>query len=515
MADRFIIYCVFLLLSASCSYAQKRQTIDRTKKIIVAKKKSSVGASSTKSSARPKSSSTVRKKSSGSSTKVTNKTVKRAYLMISSESAHFGSEGGTMTFTVSSSGPWYVNVNTASWGHVTRSGNTLTLRVEANTGITSRSDYFKIKSGNIEKRIDIYQNGAAMASKHATIKKITVSNDADVDGKKGLAVHVTFDISGMKGKNGMVACYFYDSNGNALIDTNNSYGTDGSYSQVAVSKSITPRYDNSTYSDLEIKIPYDELHLSGTYSRTLRADVVIWDYSTSEYRQLVRKENTAFTCKPNTAYLKIDGSYVDKVKSFGESGGREYYSVSTSANTYETWGVPLWCSIENKNSNGFTLVCKRNPNRSSRKDYMKVKAAGQEIRIDIEQAANSGPTASIENVWVDYNVFNGMVKGMKIHSKYTVEGMYGKTINYCLEFYYADNTTPLKSVYGNNLTFMSAGVANYESCVWNDSWIFVPYSDLNMARGFNGTLSFDVIIKDGNGNKLARKNNITFKFSNI
>lgn len=93
--------------------------------------------------------------------------------------------------------------------------------------------------------------------------------------------------------------------------------------------------------------------------------------------------------RSHIAYLKVDGSTTDKAEYFGESGGREQYSVSTSAFSYETWGVPSWCSIENKTSTGFTLVCNRNSNSSSRKDYMLVKAAGREIRIDITQAGST------------------------------------------------------------------------------------------------------------------------------
>ena len=90
------------------------------------------------------------------------------------------------------------------------------------------------------------------------------------------------------------------------------------------------------------------------------------------------------------SYLKVDGSTTSKTVSFSSSGGRQYYSVDTSASDFETWGVPTWCSVE-KSSTGFTLVCASNPSSSSRSDYMKVKADGQEIRIDISQ---SGSTSS-------------------------------------------------------------------------------------------------------------------------
>lgn len=312
-------------------------------------------------------------------------------LSVSSEELSFNSSGGSQTIVISANDTWNIGTNTASWGHLTKDGNLLRVTIDQNNNTSSRSDWFTIKSGNYEKRINITQSGQTTStiSKSANIKTVSVYNDIDVDGKKGVSVHVSFNINGMKGKDARVVAYFYDSNGKALVNTNGSYGTTGSTSYVSSGEDIKPSYDNALYSDLEVKIPYDELHLSGTYSRTLRVDIVIWDYTSSNHAEIARKENTTFTCIPSTSYLKIDGSTSNKTKYFGEAGGREYYNVSTSANSYETWGVPSWCSIENKTLAGFTLVCNRNANSSSRNDYMLVKAAGREIRIDITQAGST------------------------------------------------------------------------------------------------------------------------------
>lgn len=274
-----------------------------------------------------------------------------------------------------------------------------------------------------------------------------------------MSIKVSFDVSGMKGHDGKVSCYFYDSDGNALKDLNNNYGTNGSTRYVAVSKSITPGYDNTIYTDLEIKIPYDELHLSGTYGRNLRVDILLWDYQSGTAKEITRKERTTFYCSPNISYLKVDGNTSDKNKYFGESGGREYYSVSTSASSYETWGVPSWCSIENKTSSGFTLVCHKNTERNKRSDWMKVKADGHEIRIDIEQAAFSGPTASITSVEQEHNVYNGYNKGMNIKLKFDVSGMLNKTITATAWFYYADNTTKLNNGYGGQVNVSRSDTA--------------------------------------------------------
>lgn len=436
-------------------------------------------------------------------------------LTVSTESLSFSSAGGSRTITVNSSSSWKIGTKTYDWGHLSTDGNTVTLRVDANTSTNSRTDYFTIKSGNLEKRINISQSGNTQTtSNNATIKSVYVSNDEDVDGEKGLSVKVSFDVSGMKGHNGRVSCYFYDTNGNALIDRNNRYHTSGTPSNVASGEDIKPRYDNSTYTDFEIKIPYSELHLSSTYSRTLRVDVVVWDYYSGSGKEVARKDGTTFTCVPNISYLKVDGSTTNKSKYFGESGGREYYSVNTSASTYETWGVPSWCRIENKTSSGFTLVCERNTSRSSRSDYMKVKAAGKEIRIDIEQEASSGPTASITSVEQFHNVINGYVKGMNLKLKFDVSGMQGRMVKATAWFYYADNSTKLNNAYGGQVSVSSSDRAPYENTTFTMN-LFMPYPGLNMAPGWSGSLSFDIVIYDGSGNVLARKNNYSFTFSNF
>lgn len=440
---------------------------------------------------------------------------KRNSLSVSTESLSFSSAGGSRTITVNSSSSWKIGTKTYDWGHLSTDGNTVTIRVDANTSINSRTDYFTIKSGNLEKRINISQSGNTQTtSNNATIKSVYVSNDADVDGEKGLSVKVSFDVSGMKEHEGRVSCYFYDSNGNALIDKNNRYNTSGTPSNVASGEDIKPPYDNCTYTDFEIKIPYSELHLSSTYSRTLRVDVIVWDNYSGSGKEVARKDGTTFMCVPNVSYLKVDGTTTNKSKYFGESGGREYYSVSTSASSYETWGVPSWCRIENKTSSGFTLVCERNNSRSSRNDYMKVKAAGKDIRIDIEQAASSGPTASITSIEQVHNVMNGFVKGMNIKLKFDVSGMQGRTVKATAWFYYADNYTKLINAYGNQVSVSSSDTAPYENTTFTTT-LFMPYQGLNMAYGWSGSLTFDIAIYDSSGNKLARQDNNSFTFSNF
>ena len=144
MANRFLALCIIFTVCVSSSFAQERKKIDRTTQQTETKPISSVSKSSSASSA---------KKATASS-----KPAQQSYFKISSQSAYFGADGGTQTFTVSSSGSWKIGVTTASWGHLARNGNTLTLRVDANTGASSRTDYFTITSGSKSIRVNISQS---------------------------------------------------------------------------------------------------------------------------------------------------------------------------------------------------------------------------------------------------------------------------------------------------------------------------------------------------------------------
>lgn len=265
----------------------------------------------------------------------------------------------------------------------------------------------------------------------------------------------------------------------------------------SISKTITP---NSTY-----------LLLSGWGNKNGGS------YKPGQYRYEVWYQNnkiysTQFTLykKPNEAsYLTVD-SKTSVSKTFDWNGDSETFYVSTDANEWTTWGAPSWCTIENKNSTSFTVRCQKNSSNSERADYMKVKAGDKEVRIDFKQKGKPEPSATINNLWVDYNVFNGYVKGMKIHINLNVENMKGRTVKFCVFFYLADNTTKLVGMWGNHISASVTSVSNSDNIRWDDWWIFVPYATIFSAANANGRYSLDVEIQDLNGHCIGRKDNFQF-----
>ncbi len=440
------------------------------------------------------------------------KTPQQYTLGVSTSSLSFGASGGTRTITVNSNTNWEISVNTASWGHLTRSGNTLTLRVDANTSSSSRTDYFKIKAGDKEEKITINQSAPSSQQPTAQIKSVSIAHNQNLDDGKGMIIYVSFSIKNLKDKDGSVVAYFYDNDGNRIKDSNGKYNT--SASNVCTFKNIKPRFDNSRYDSLELKIPYSELHQTGTYTRTIKLSISIWDESVTPYKLICSSSSyTTFSYTPEVeSFLKINGSTSDKTKYFSESGGRETYYVNTNANSYETWGVPSWCSIENKTSSSFTLVCSPNTTSEERKDWMKVKAGGKEIRIDIEQEGKAGPSARIVSITQEHNVGYGYGRGMNIKIKFETSGMKNKKVTATAWFYYGDNTTRLNDRYGGHLNVSKTDTAPYEETTFTMT-LFIAYPDLCMMGSGSTVLSFDVVISDSSGTSLTRNNNNTFTYS--
>lgn len=314
-------------------------------------------------------------------------------------------------------------------------------------------------------------NGSSVGkTKDAQITNVRVTTEGNVEGEKGISVHVNFSIQNMKGKDGRVSCYFYDSNGNALVDSNEEYCTTNG--KVSCGRDIKPGYGDSHYDDFVISIPGSELHQEGEFSRTLMVNVVIWDESVSPSNELCRLDETSFSFTPEKLYLRVNGDSSEKTTRFSPSGGRETYSVSSNASTYEVWGLPSWCTVENKKSTSFTLVCKPNYQAETNTDYFEVRIAGKSVRINIEQEGKT-EGAIIRDVSVEHTSrlnSNGFPQPtVKTHVKLEVIGHKGE--NLTLFFY----------IYPPNNMFPSDRSSvklhcDYDDTIWEDVWKEYSYA---------------------------------------
>jgi len=113
----------------------------------------------------------------------------------------------------------------------------------------------------------------------ANIERMWVEHNQTEDGQAGMRIHVKFNIYHYKGIKGYAIAYFYDKAGKPLKDFNQKFYTnDGN---VSASNHFTPGFDNTIYNDLQIFIPYTELHMAkGRFDLKLKVEIHRSDLTT-------------------------------------------------------------------------------------------------------------------------------------------------------------------------------------------------------------------------------------------
>lgn len=215
------------------------------------------------------------------------------YLNVSPTSINFPSYGGESTLIIDTNTDWYISIDTKSWGHLTKVGNKIILNIDDNPSRQERDDYFTITAGNLEETVYITQKGIeeiSESNEYAKFQEIWVDHNVNLNGNKGMIIHVKFDIYGMLNKTGQCAAYFYYSNGNPLKDNNQSFRT--STGNVATHVNFTPNYDGCTFNDLTIFMPYSELHLNNNASCYFT--ISLWNDNTEVAKSEKNEFNISF-----------------------------------------------------------------------------------------------------------------------------------------------------------------------------------------------------------------------------
>lgn len=112
-------------------------------------------------------------------------------------------------------------------------------------------------------------------------------------------------------------------------------------------------------------------------------------------------------------------------------------------------------------------------------------------------------TGSIEITNIEFDCYDHGSKGLKIHSHINVKNWKDKQFNYTVFFYKGDNGSggkllssgDYKAVDGHVCTWKKLN-ATYDSSVWEDCWVFIPYSALPHDKGRNHYSLYAVIRKN-------------------
>lgn len=123
-------------------------------------------------------------------------------------------------------------------------------------------------------------------------------------------------------------------------------------------------------------------------------------------------------------------------------------------------------------------------------------------------------SATINKVWLEYNVTKNGKEGMIVHTDFTVTGMKGEKIDCTAYFYdkYKNNLTTTyngyKTTTGKACTW-SYGNATYDNSHWTDFDNFMPYEVLNFAAGKHEYYC-KVVIYDADNNILGNSDYYSF-----
>ena len=109
-----------------------------------------------------------------------------SHMTVSAEDESFTHKGGSRTITVTTDGFWKISKGTKEWGHISINGNTITLSIEENSSAATRTDYFVIKSGSKEQRINISQEGKPATRLSVSTENVSFSHSG---GKREIRVY--------------------------------------------------------------------------------------------------------------------------------------------------------------------------------------------------------------------------------------------------------------------------------------------------------------------------------------
>lgn len=129
--------------------------------------------------------------------------------------------------------------------------------------------------------------------------------------------------------------------------------------------------------------------------------------------------------------------------------------------------------------------------------------AGGTTTAQAQPASSNAPSVKFDRVWVDYDVMEGGVKGMRIHTKFTVYGM--KNVPSYVAVYFEDssgdrlrdNNKKVYSTSGEVAVYKELTIG-YDPGVFNDVMVFMPYDELDLSGGkYSLKMDIDLIYKAG------------------
>lgn len=104
------------------------------------------------------------------------------------------------------------------------------------------------------------------------VNRIWVDYNVTRGGRKGMLIHVNFEVAGMKGVDSILALRVRKEDGDYLMSNNTGFSNDNG--ELEVTYSIKPGFETTVYEDAEVFLPYSEIVIrKGVWNLELDVDL--------------------------------------------------------------------------------------------------------------------------------------------------------------------------------------------------------------------------------------------------
>lgn len=432
----------------------------------------------------------------------------------------FPREGGSRAVEIRSSHSSYDVLLTPSWLQYSKGTTSLSLMASANPDAEPRQAVMRVRSGNKEVAIQLFQAGEPTG----------IDTQAQTPVNTGITITaVNFATGNEDNADASLTNYgapLYSSDIRYLFTKVTYNGPSEAMEKTLDVKIFKPDGNLLNGNDRGYTFSSTRMFQPGTGNSVVLSGYGDGDHSIFppgnyqmeiwENSNLIYTANLRFQRKAGEAeYLKVDGQEALNVE-FPPAGGEQKFAVNTDAEDWTAWGVPTFCKVVNQTRTGFTIICDPNDTGNYRRDYMSVRAGNKEIgykevRITVDQAPVQG-TADLTDLHFGDSEIDTGVFGINVRSTIEALNMAGRNITVSVIFHESDGTTPLLNANGEPIVASATKENISSNGVRFGINVDIPYSDLNLAAGFHGTISFDVVVTDEQGNILSQAKNSRLAF---
>lgn len=235
--------------------------------------------------------------------------------------------------------------------------------------------------------------------------------------------------------------------------------------------------------------------------------------------ETVKKTKTKTTTKKKTQrkqqkapkqnvepYFKVNGETSSvTLKRQSNEGEAVWVNVETNEKGgYSVTGVPSWCTISDRDDDGFYVECSQNPEKTTRSASFDVTSysSGKSVRVNVSQDATI-PRVTIDNISVIHDDQLPQGKGMTVKFKMSTVNLANKDCR-AVVYFYDGSGNPLKDTnnsYCSKDGQISSG-ENFHPRSNNSEYtnfnVSIPYSELHLTGTGKKSVKYRIIVWDKN-----------------